>query len=266
MNKLKKMLFLSAAAIGILFNGCVKDFSTAVDPAAQSATGTQSLATTVKSLPGYIFITKDSVLTYQLRATNAANLSAVSVDLYTDGDLIQSADLYDDGKTSNGDTVAGDSLFTGIGNLFTSMPNGTYRVVYKLLSKNGSENICAEQSFFFVGKNTAPVISNLTCSIPDTIVVNDNIPFLFTLKVSDADGANDIVSVPIEVVQASGDPLLLYLMDDGKLKDATAHDGIYSLGLAFGPENTKGTYHFKFYAKDRAGAHSDTLKHDITLQ
>lgn len=268
MKYMKRALLLSAATVFSLFIGCAKDSSTVIDPETTFTSGTSAVLSTVTTLPGYIRV-DDSVIVFTAKAANPALVTSIAVELMTNEQTIGTVTLLDNGNAANGDKLAGDSVYSGIFRLTTDMANGTYTVAYIVTQKNLQAYKAAEQTFLYSNaKNQPPVLSNFHSNIADTIVVMNDVPFVYTVTATDPNGASDISRVYTIVHQAnpSAPVLNLTLYDDGTHGDQTANDGIYSIGLTFGPDNTKGTYRFDFYAVDRLGAVSNTLTHYQTLQ
>jgi hypothetical protein len=268
MKYMKRAFLLSAAAIFSLLTGCAKDSSRVIDPETTFTSGTGAVLTAVTTLPGYIRV-DDSLIVFTAKAANPGLVASIAVELTTNEQSIGSVALLDNGNAANGDKTAGDSVYSGVFRLSTDMANGPYTVHYVVTQKNAQSYVAAEQTFLYSNaKNQAPVLSNFHSTIADSIVVVNDVPFVYTVTASDPNGASDISKVYTIVHQAnpSAPVLNLTLYDDGTHGDKTANDGIYSIGLTFGPDNTKGTYRFDFYAVDRLGAVSNTLTHYQTLQ
>jgi hypothetical protein len=262
MNSFKFALLFSGAVLGALLSGCVKNDSTVVG----NDSGTGVFLTSVTQLPASISI-NDTFVVFTAKVSSPKAVSSVLVEISNVDGVIGDVALLDDGKTASHDAVAGDSIFTGAFTLSSDMENGSYTVTYKLTPLNAPEQVAAEQTFLYSNaKDNPPVISNFQSTIPDTIVANSDIPFTYSINATDPDGAKDIASVYMVVYQASGSVLNLSLYDDGTHGDQIANDGVYSIGLSFGAENTKGTYRFEFHAKDRLGVLSNTIIHYQTLK
>lgn len=197
----------------------------------------------------------------------AADIDSVWFDLYSVHSLkkVMHGRLQDDG--AEGDTAAGDSLFTFSGDVSaTVIIAGRYRLRLQGIDRNGSLSNILVSDLHVDLPDGPPVIFNL--SAPDTISRLDNEPFVITVQASDPMGLGDIEQVFFNVTvpgggEAAGNPFAMY--DDGTTGDETAGDGIYSLMVIINIENSTGDYRFDFQARDSAGALSNTLTHTITV-
>ncbi len=256
----KYFLFFIAAGSFLFIAGCAKDFSAAVDQSDANVT-----VTYIRPVPSAVSI-KDSAILFIAKASKPKRVGSLRVNIYSDGNLQSSVILYDNG--SNGDSTANDSLFSALFPLKSTLANGSYTIQYVLYPIESNPFVCAEQRFtFFNGINSPPSISNL--SAPDTLVVNGTISFSLSIKATDPDGGTDILNVFFVVTAIPiGTPTgtIRLLKDEGGPPDSLANDGIYTAGFSVDPTTPKGTYTFEFHAKDRSGAYSTPLIHNITLK
>jgi hypothetical protein len=117
-------------------------------------------------------------------------------------------------------------------------------------------------------ENKRPQLFGL--SAPDTLrrPASGTRPVHFAVSASDSDGAADIAKVFFRSVNSSSPNFEFQLFDDGRLTitgDSIAHDGRYSLVIPIDSTATIGTKEFRFWARDKAGALSDSLVHFITV-
>ncbi|OLD60736.1 MAG: hypothetical protein AUI33_15270 [Ignavibacteria bacterium 13_1_40CM_2_61_4] len=107
-------------------------------------------------------------------------------------------------------------------------------------------------------------------SAPDTLrrPSSGTRPVRFAVSASDSDGAADIAKVFFRSINSSSPSFEFQLFDDGRLAvtgDSIAYDGRYALVLPIDSTATLGTKEFRFWARDKAGALSDSLVHFITV-
>ncbi|MDZ7806854.1 MAG: hypothetical protein U5K71_07035 [Gracilimonas sp.] len=91
----------------------------------------------------------------------------------------------------------------------------------------------------------------------------------FTAKVADKDGQSNIEGVFLRLIsrtsgEATNSPYELY--DDGQsFGDMVASDSVFTLTFPVSSENQPDTYDIHYFAADRAGLVSDTVKTTFTL-
>lgn len=90
----------------------------------------------------------------------------------------------------------------------------------------------------------------------------------FFAKVTDIEGMDTIEGVFIRLIsqnsgEVSGSPFRLY--DDGTNGDSTPNDSLFTRGFRFGSGNELQTYDVLYYAKDRGGLVSDTVKTTFSI-
>ena len=90
----------------------------------------------------------------------------------------------------------------------------------------------------------------------------------FFAKVTDIEGMDTIDGVFIRLIsresgEVSGSPFRLY--DDGSNGDGTPNDSLFTRGFRFGSGNELQTYDVLYYAEDRGGLVSDTVKTTFSI-
>jgi hypothetical protein len=130
----------------------------------------------------------------------------------------------------------------------------------------GVAYLITKRQFYFLGKNDAPVLVNIFA--PDTLTVVDSLAFGMAVKAYDAQGLSDIKTVYFITYKPDGTTTgtEFPLFDDGLYPDEIADDSLFTAGFKVTAANTKGTYRFRFMAKDRSGDSSIVLNHFLTLR
>ncbi|MFZ1289438.1 MAG: hypothetical protein WAR79_05080 [Melioribacteraceae bacterium] len=131
--------------------------------------------------------------------------------------------------------------------------------------------------YYSEAANLPPIISEL--NIPSEI--DKNSAFVFTIKVSDPNGLNDIKDVYFELLRP--DSSVVYadanntktefpMFDNGDVSgsgDEVRGDGIFSLKNSFDDKPGKpvqlGNWHFKFNAVDKSGLISNTINFSLKV-
>ncbi len=273
---------IPCAVLGSILVGCVAKDTSVIDDTSYNA-GSPSIGSVsvdpasidLGTLPpspprGY-----DTVaVTFTIRATvgtgtvPATVTSAVATLTSSQGSLLGRFPLHNDGVSP--DAVAGDTVFTGTATARVLRNDvGAYRLMVEFGNDAGNSDVRATSVTVANSSNHRPVI--LSVDVPDTVDVptSDSVYiYRFTALVADSDGGTDIVSVAANVRDASGAGTgTLALYDDGNIPehgDSTAGDGIYSRLVRTDSTNTRHTHNdFLFYAVDRAGAVSDTVRRTI---
>lgn len=265
--------FLILPFLALIFFGCEKDFNGVVDPKVEPVpVGPQQLPFVVKSitfLPAEV-IGKDSVQYLKIKLTNQAiPIRGVEIVLSATGSGVEPPFLfmaYDNGNSALGDSTAGDSVYSAFLLLSATLPRAEYQLSFTALDSMNGRHKITSQKFFFLGKNDAPVLSNL--SAPDTLTVVDSLAFAVAVKATDAQGRSDIRSVYMVSYRPDGttNGIEFPLLDDGIFPDNDANDSVYTAGFKVTSANTKGTYRFEFKAVDRSGAVGNVLNHFLLLR
>ncbi len=117
--------------------------------------------------------------------------------------------------------------------------------------------------------NARPRIFSL--SAPDTLVRPASGVQIVRIAVTanDSDGTADIEKVFFKSVNSSSPDFEQPMFDDGLLSvdgDSVANDGRFSRLIPLDSTATPGTKEFRFWARDRAGALSDSLIHFIVIK
>jgi len=132
--------------------------------------------------------------------------------------------------------------------------SGSYTDEWEWCDLNGENccgGTCSGTMTRISGGNSVPVVSNPSAS--PSSVPNDSPTLIFlAASVSDADGANDIVSVVIDLSSLGGTPSQA-MYDDGTHGDATAGDGIYSIQTTASISASVGQKALTITASDQAG-------------
>lgn len=237
--------------------------------------------------PEYIvFQETDSSFVASIMIDNTNVISEVWFDLLNSNaseTIINNILMYDDGnRINNGDQFAGDNIYSGKTYLGKSKPSGKYLLQFFVKDNvnNTDENtrtVGFHQLEFNNGENsTAPILSDLV--MPDS--VNRGEDFIFTVKVTDQNGLNDVDQVYFRFIRpdkTSSGTILMY--DDGNLNfgDAVSGDGIYSFKNSFSdgtplPDETPnpaaqtGEWTFIFRAEDKSGLLSNQINHIILVK
>ena len=145
---------------------------------------------------------------------------------------------------------------------------GAYRT--EVVAENQSDFLSNSliASILITRENKRPRLFGLWA--PDTLQrpTSGTRPVRFAASASDSDGAADIAKVFFRSINSSSPNFEFQLFDDGRLAvtgDSIAHDGRYALVLPIDSTATLGTKEFRFWARDKAGALSDSLVHFITV-
>lgn len=259
---MRKTLIIFCCAL--LLAGCKKDFDGVVNP-----NNTSYKIEEIPTINSFTYTPVDSTLHLSLLFspnTNIADIKSLFVNiLASDGSQLNSAPVYLNSTASN------IYLFAGSFPLSETYPNGKYRIEYYVIDKYNLETKCAIQDFLYNNgqANVAPVISDLNI-IPDSLTVTDTSIIKITLKAVDVNGANDIEEVYFTVTKPDGtsSSAVTDLFDNGNAEygDITANDSVYSRIISVYSTNMKGTYIFKFAARDRGKKISNIISHNVIIK
>lgn len=268
--KIKRMKFITLSLLLIfIVLGCDKNYDNVIEnlnPEYQVVLVTPSDSIRFNPL--------DSLINVRIALNSATNIQSVFCDVYAaDNTKLNSSPLalLDNGKSENGDDVAGDFSFANKIALSEFYPNGIYNIKYFVTDASATTKQVALGTFKYDNgqANIAPVIFDVFVD-PDTAVVTDTTIILTSINVSDQNGLSDIDKVYFVVYRpngtTSGSQNLMF--DDGLQihGDQTAGDGIYSLVIEIYSTNTKGTYRLEFQAKDRGAKLSNIINHSLLIQ
>ena len=166
--------------------------------------------------------------------------------------LITSGIMYDDGNLSDhGDNVPGDGKFSVRPRL--EIDQGSYRFIVQATDRTNLKSNELAATFYALPEivNQAPMISKN--QIPDSVYVDEIVPFLISVKAFDPDSADSISRVTYQILG----PTIMQLAEEGSLNDSGANgdnlagDGIYSIETTTAFANWKfGEYHLILQAFD----------------
>lgn len=142
-------------------------------------------------------------------------------------------------------------------------------VVVTVTDESGNGNYA--QSVIRVSgiSNSPPEIINADNPTEYSIPLSGTENIRFMAKVTDEDGQNNIEGVFLRLIsqtngEAANSPFELF--DDGQsFGDQTANDSLYTLTFPVNSENQPDSYNIFYYAIDRSGLVSDTVKTTFTL-
>ncbi len=259
-NKWKKYLTLiSLILIGMLFFTCN-------DKTGEQIIGSnpeiQSLILNYSQQNKSIFISAEVV-----DPQGKADIESVDYYLYykvadtleTDS-LIHSGKLFDNGE--NGDIIIDDNVYSILFN--ENIEEGVYRCITQAFDIDGNESELYSK------------IQNATTNSPPVIVMLEATDFFergdtlnFKIRAYDPQGLDDIVMIKYDIIYPNDSVLThssFVMSDDGiHYGDEYANDGIFTVAQPYGKTGkNQGVFTFRFYAKDKADATSDTLKVSAT--
>ncbi len=268
--KNKKIILSFLLLTLIFFNACEKKFDNVID-----STSFNYQVRSVSPKDSVIFNIMDSSLVVNIQFSQTSNLNSVSAQI-TDpigkkffADKIS---LFDNGKSENGDLIAGDKIYSNKIFMKSKDVSGTYNIKFYVDDNLAQNRFVARTSFYYRNgeSNIAPVISNALID-PDTLVVTTTTTIQTRIKAEDQNGLNDIKEVYFIVFRPDGttNNNKTQLFDDGNINDngdLIAGDGIYSRKIQVNETNTKGTYRFEFRAIDRGGLQSNVINYLVLIQ
>lgn len=265
----RTILPIVAFFVFLPYFGCEKSYDSLVD---------QSVLEYQVSDIGFIgskgYTSQDSLILITVSFNNSEHLAKVFTDIYaSDGTKLNGAsfELLDNGILANGDSAAGDKVYSNKFPLSQFYPNGNYLIKYFVEDNNNLTRQVGQQSFkYFNGQgNSIPIISDLVA--PDSAKIGTTQTLIFlSVKVEDLNSLNDIDLVffnsylPPDGRPSSSNPFKMY--DDGSNGDQMASDGIFSLIISLPPVGvTKGVYRWEFQARDRSDELSNKIIHNIVI-
>lgn len=164
--------------------------------------------------------------------------------------------------------------FSASFNMIEENPSIMYTIEYFISTTVQAEIKIASHNFEYnnLQDNFAPVISNPLFYYDDEEpmlrdILENNKPFIFSIDVSDENGLSDIDSVYTDFYSPNNPSAVRVLMyDDGNEEhgDLIAGDGIFSFKNIF--LNADGERKFEFWARDRAGALSNMITHNVVVR
>jgi len=158
-----------------------------------------------------------------------------------------------------------------------AFPSGNYNLVFQIVdSKSHIPTIIAEHKFFYRNKieNFQPKVSNIKMYyVIEQPILRDTVDrgkdIIFSVKVSDANGLNDISKVSFDLFRPDNSSVGNFIMfDDGDAGhgDASAGDGIFSLKNSFGQTSAVGNWSFIFSAVDNSDSTSNVITHNLYVK
>lgn len=146
-----------------------------------------------------------------------------------------------------------------------------FKVIVLVQDRSGNFNY-AEGSLNLLGFSEIPP-EILEVSNPDSLQRpaegEDDEPVPFLAKVTDEEGLDTIESVFMRLIsresgEVTGSPFQLY--DNGEAGgDVTANDSVFTRVFRFGSDNQLQTYDILYYAVDKGGLVSDTVKSTFSI-
>jgi hypothetical protein len=166
----------------------------------------------------------------------------------------QQGALVDDGTL--GDIITKDGVFTAqITGVFAGNDVGEFRLTVSArdFSGNDSNTLDAAINVVAGSENSPPEIGN--AMLPASIFVDEVSSFVFEVQVSDANGPADVAMVRSEFFPPSNPkPTRVDTLNDAGINgDATAADGVFSIGLSSDRFSQAADYFFRVVAYDLAG-------------
>ncbi len=145
---------------------------------------------------------------------------------------------------------------------------GTYVIQVQADNPSNRQSNTRIASLVITRNNIRPRIFNL--SAPDTLArpSSGKRPVFFAVSAFDSDGPGDIAAVFFRSINSTNPNFEFKLYDDGNRAvtgDSVAGDGRYSLIIPIDSTATLGTKEFRFWARDKSLALSDSLVRFITI-
>lgn len=264
---MKKYLFL--ILIPIFLGGCEKTNNDIVD------SNISYQVESINTVNNFLYTTVDSLISVNLKVNSSSDIKNIYFDIYSsDNTQLNNSPvyMYDNGETDNGDTTAGDNIYSAKFPLSKSYPVGTYTIKFFVTDLVDNTRQVAVKNFEYDNNQISypPQLSGLYA--PDTIFVQVPKSVVFmSINASDPNGLNDIKQVYFISYRPDGTTSgeKNQMFDDGDTQndgDVKAGDGIYSILIEVTPDNNKGTYRFDFRAVDRTSKLSNLISHNIVVQ
>ncbi len=145
---------------------------------------------------------------------------------------------------------------------------GAFLIEVQAENPSNRESNILIASLIITRNNIRPRLFNL--SAPDTLTrpTSGKRPVFFAVSAFDSDGPGDIATVFFRSLNSTNPNFEFKLYDDGNRAvtgDSIAGDGRYSLIIAIDSTATLGTKEFRFWARDKSLALSDSLARFITI-
>jgi hypothetical protein len=251
---LRVILFLS---IVIFLSSCEKDDPTSPK---DSPPVLSNLAVPDTILTG---IDQSYIFSVKCNDENSLDdIDSVSFKISTNtGQLVVPGMMFDDGNyDAHGDNVPGDGKYSI--RLKFDLNTGEYRFAAQAVDLSKLKSSELSDSFYAMPGiiNLAPVIAKH--HIPDTVYVDEIVPFYLSVKASDPDSQDFISKVTYQILGPKVTELAEegILNDNGIEGDSLAGDGIYSIETTTSFASWKfGEYHLMIVAFDSHSKSSNTI-------
>jgi hypothetical protein len=201
----------------------------------------------------------DSIYTYVIDPVDGNNLVSCSYALTPPGYSYPTQT----GTLSRIQVAGNSATFTGAASFTIQRSDiGDYTIAITVTGKSNFVSNTLGSTLFITRRNARPKISNL--SIPDTLHRPDTGFKIvqFAINASDSDGIADIEKVFFKSINSTSPDFEQPMFDDGNLSldgDSVAFDGRYSRLIPLDSSATLGRKEFRFWARDKSGALSDSL-------
>ena len=253
MLPLKKLFLFSL--ISIVFFSCDKE-----DPVSP-----QNFVPVLSNLsvPDTLLSNDISSYIFSVKCSDEDGLDDIQNVLFdvTNGTEDLSGPLYDDGDyETHGDNIANDGKYSI--RFHTDFEPGNYSFSVKAVDKADAESNTLAQDFVVVQGivNEAPVIT--TISIPDSVVVDQVVPFLLQIHAVDSDSNDFISRVTYQILGPTVSELAEEgeLYDDGLHSDSLANDNVFAIETTTDFSVWKfGLYHISIQAYDSFNRKSESI-------
>ena len=198
-------------------------------------------------------------------ADGAANIRSLSINVLSPTATDPMALLTVGPSASSGDTASYLSTFSFV---VRRADAGLNTVVFQAKDQSNYASNVFRIPLTVARNNSAPQIFGL--SAPDTLQRPTSGFGLFrvTVSASDSDGLADVSEVYFRSINSSNPNQHIQLYDDGGLYstgDSVAGDGRFSRILSIDPTTSLGSKELRFWARDNAGAMSDSICHFLVV-
>ncbi len=181
--------------------------------------------------------------------------------------VLKTYDMYNDG--TNGDAAANDSIYTyKADSSFSIGRTGDFKLTFFAKNLFNQKSDAVIHNIYYAPEK--PIITKI--DMPDSLKRPsglETIAKLIQVWVTDGQGQADIDSVYFYSRKPDGELAnngnSIPLKDDGQNGDEIAGDGIYSFLMYMSSAAYIGTYEFYFYARDKSGNLSDSVKKTLEV-
>lgn len=215
------------------------------------------------NVPATILSNEISNSIFSVKCTDKDGLDDVQSVLFeiSNGNENLSGPLSDDGDyETHGDNIANDGKYSI--RLFTDLEPGGYSFSVKAVDKSGAESNSLNQDFVVEQGivNAAPVLTQIF--IPDSIVVDQVVPFLLQVRAMDPDSGDAVQRVTYFIMGPTISDLAEEgeLFDDGLHNDSLANDNVFGIETSTAFSSWKfGLYHISIQAYDTFNKKSESV-------